>query len=209
MLFNFCQLFNKNNSFDMLMLEVFNAHNDLTNSANLLLKNENDSMTFRFVFKMHIAIIKECCSLLYNGIFKSENVLKSMDNYERIKALKQTLDKNNEINIKVLSKVRNHAYHYTDSKEYINILSDIDFKDFETSIKPDDSTKLLYSDFVDKLYFDILLKYYRQYKQMTLESDKDIYVMAKELAEFGVNILNLFNEIIVGFIKLRFNNNAN
>lgn len=35
---------------------------------------------------------------------------------------------------------------------------------------------------------------------MTLESDKDTYVMAKELAEFGVNILDLFNEIIAVFI---------
>ena len=79
-------LFDSNNHFDMIMLSILTARDDLNNINMLLDENKEDAYMSVFIFKLSLGITKNAYMLAYE-VFQNEfykNKLKSMNNWKKV-----------------------------------------------------------------------------------------------------------------------------
>jgi hypothetical protein len=204
---NLSELFDKNIEFDVQMLSVFTARDDLYRINDLILKNIEVTPKLMFLFKFSIGITKESYTLLFKLFKTFKNEFSTMYNetviiqkYEKLRVLNNEYDKEkkNYFSIKVLKNIRNQTFHYCDTKEFIDIINKIG--NIESSMTIGDTRGEIYHTFADELYLAIAFNYYKEYKKITDEKE-NAKMFIKELAEFGIAIAQVFDEIIDGFLQ--------
>ena len=138
-------LFDSNNHFDMIMLSILTARDDLNNINMLLDENKEDAYMSVFIFKLSLGITKMriCLHMKY---FKNEfykNKLNHLNNWKKVEEKYNKLVECNSGNgtdsfsYKVLNKIRNQAFHYPYKKRDLDNISKIveQLKDEELIIK--------------------------------------------------------------------------
>lgn len=203
-------MFDVQNTFDMLMIEAMSARNDLYQMGKLISRESNELSDIQirrerfFCFRYHLAIIKESVELLNKEILceKYDSILSFFVNYEDIKdhilEFRQSMQNWKDI----LRLVRNHTYHYKDPKEYIEIMKKNCYRNMEAEIEIGETLGDIYFAFVDQLYFDIIGERYAQINQRDI-TEQMYSDMFGEISKFGNCVASLLDVITVGFIHYK------
>lgn len=196
---NFSDVINVKEDYDLWMMEIFMAKEDLLHQGEILKKNmdnENASFSEKFLsFRHHFIIIKESGTLIKEFYKKYENKILSMYNSERICELydKYSNNYNDDIS-KKYAEIRNEFIHFKNIIKLRELFNDENFKDFEIELVVSEKTSSADEYcFVENIYYKCLM--------ITLSKDESqLNDLLTSIAEIGGIMHNLLGEIIRGFL---------
>lgn len=84
----FSELFDVNNDFDLIMMKVFAAYDDLKNSLDSMEVYDLKANHRIWIAKMQIALMRECYMLISKKLFSEPHIsdIKKFENYDEIDA---------------------------------------------------------------------------------------------------------------------------
>jgi len=203
----FSEICDINNEFDVMMLGVFSARNDLYTMVSFIENNKDKRKELSFIFRYHIVMVKEAASFLHNVVLKEKNwkQIQKFPNFPEISVLKEEYKKYGDFNKDVLNDFRNNVVHYSDQKAYKSFFHNKEYEDFPTRIIIGKTKKDVDFEFMDYLDFNIFSSDYC--KKHNLENNED--TMADLLAKtttFALLIADLLDLVSVGFVNKKLNN---
>jgi len=201
-------LFDSNNHFDMIMLSILTARDDLNNINMLLDENKEDAYMSVFIFKLSLGITKNAYMLAYevlqNEFYK--NKLKSMNNWKKVEEKYNKLVECNSGNgtdsfsYKVLNKIRNQAFHYPYKKRDLDNISKIveQLKDEELIIKISSEGYAHYS--TDTIFINYINIIWKEYMGDGINDEAEqLSRLIKKIKEVVILLFNLFDLITIGY----------
>lgn len=202
MVFRFSSIFDVDSAFDLTMIKVFIAREDLRKSVMLMSANEDDGHMLYFPFKVKIGYIKEAATLLHNVLFKKYmKELRQFENYKIILELKEEFDKQANKYCEFFKKIRDSSFHYKDTNDIKALFGSENFKDFGAEIILGEKQKDVHYNFTDEIYIQMFCKYF--YKEEFTSDIEQIKIndMIKEIGNFGLLIMKILQELAEGFLE--------
>lgn len=201
-------LFDSNNHFDMIMLSILTARDDLNYINMLLDEKKEDTYMSVFIFKLSLGIAKNAYMLAYE-IFQNnsyKNRLKSMNNWEKVEEKYNKLVECNggngtdSFSYKVLNKIRNQAFHYPYKKGNLDNISKIvkQLKNEELTIKISSEGYANYS--TDAIFINYINKIWKEYTGDGINDETEqLSCLIKKIKEIVILLSKLFDLITIGY----------
>lgn len=198
--FNFSDIININNNFDLFILKAITAREDLRKSTILMEYGQKEMGLMFFVFKIKVGFLNEC-RLLLGKLFSPEFQadLKKLPNYEKILELKNQIDENKNINNEVMNTMRNFTFHYNKMYDLDWLFKDKNFKDFKAEFEIGTNLREVTYQFTDEIYMQMLSKHYYGEFNSDISSEK-ISEMITEIADWGHLHMEILEAVIEGFL---------
>ncbi len=201
----FSDIINVDSPFELTMLKVFFASEDLRKCLTLVKQNIDDERLRFFLFKIHMGLIKEC-STLVKIIFKNyKSELREFFNFEELERYEAEYDKKSKTTFELVKNMRNFTFHYKSSKDVDVLLHEEGAKEFFTEITFGNNIMDDRYTFVDEIFMRMMCYFYGKEKCKSGDVDELISDMIEQVGAFERIVANIIEKLAEGFWKIIIN----
>lgn len=196
------EIFRDDNEFEMLMLQVFSAREDIYVSNKLLLREDLTRTELLFLFKIIIGITREANELLREIYKKYIDKVMSFFNYEQIMVQKGELDKANNgtgkdnFSYLVTRELRNQTFHYKDIKNTAKLLRNS--KHISSSLNIGVTTSDTEYMFTQEMFYKYVEDVWKQYNNES--SSESITNFIKLMSTYSLCVVKNLEILIEGYL---------
>ena len=196
---NVKEIFNTNSEFELQMLQVFSARNDL-NIINVLLQKNKPQREFIFLFKIMLGILRESVMLIdkltkshKKEIDKFHNAFKFQEEFKKFLELNSGTEKDS-FSCQVLSDIRHQIFHYNETKNTKEIL--LELPEPLVTFEWDNTLGEIEYTFVNELSYKYILKKFGKF--CGKEDEKEF---AKTITTYSMCVKKLLEILTLGYIE--------
>lgn len=196
---NIKEIFDTNSEFELKMLQVFSARNDL-NIVNVLLQKNNSQRDFMFLFKIMLGILRESVMLIVeltenhkDEISRFHNAIKFQGEIERFSKLNSGIEKDS-FSCKVLSCVRHQIFHYNETKNAKEIL--LETPKLLATFEWDNTLGEIEYTFANELTYNYIIKKFGEFSEKEDENE-----FAKFITPYSICVMNILETLTLGYLE--------
>lgn len=196
---NVKEIFDTNSEFELQMLQVFSARNDL-NIINVLLQKNKPQREFIFLFKIMLGILRESVTLIdkltkshKKEIDKFHNAIKFQEELEKFLELNSGTEKDS-FSYQVLRDIRHQIFHYNETKNTKEIL--LELPDPLATFEWDNTLGEIEYTFANELSYKYILKKFGGF--CGKEDEKEF---AKTITTYSMCVKKILEILTLGYIE--------
>lgn len=196
---NVKEIFDTNSEFELQMLQVFSARNDL-NIINVILQKNNSQREFIFLFKFMFGILRESVMLIdkltkshKEEISRFHNASKFQEEFEKFLELNSGSEKNS-FSCQVLSSIRHQIFHYNETENIKEILLGI--SEPLATFEWENTLGEIEYTFANELTYKYIIKKYGDFNE---KEDGNEFV--KTITPYSICVKNILEILTLGYLE--------